>query len=198
MVSYLRSVLFFAFLACLTMVLSASFSGSVEAQEQEAVAEVSADAPDGFFSREEEILIAARKEVLADLRGAGVVRPSLPSLLFLPGEHSLLQAAKQNFLTRIPSESEMRAAGQNEDAPKSVREITLGGIVYSDDKDWVIWINKQRVTPDALPEEIIDLSVHNDYINLKWFDAQTNKIFPVRLRPNQRFNFDARMFLPAG
>jgi hypothetical protein len=31
---------------------------------------------------------------------------------------------------------------------------------------------------------------------MKWFDEYTNQVFPIRLRPHQRFNIDARMFLP--
>ena len=83
-----------------------------------------------------------------------------------------------------------------EKPPPEERELRLGGIVYNGTKDWTIWLNEKRVTPDALPKEVLDLSVYKTYIELKWFDEYTNQIFPVRLRPHQRFNIDTRIFLP--
>ena len=68
--------------------------------------------------------------------------------------------------------------------------------VYASGEDWVVWLNGQRVTPEAVPKQIIDIQVKNDYIELKWFDSWTNLIYPVRLRPHQRFNLDTRIFLP--
>ena len=80
--------------------------------------------------------------------------------------------------------------------PPEQREIRLSGIVYNGVADWTIWLNEKRVTPDAVPKEVLDLKVYKTYIELKWFDEYTNQIFPVRLRPHQRFNVDTRIFLP--
>ena len=86
---------------------------------------------------------------------------------------------------------------QGEGAQKTYpREVKLGGILYNGVEDWIIWINQTRITPGAIPSEILDISVYDNYVELKWFDGETNKIYPIRLRPNQRFNIDARMFLP--
>ena len=76
------------------------------------------------------------------------------------------------------------------------REISLAGIVYRGAKEWTIWLNDLRVSPTAIPDEVLDLKVHKDYIELEWFDSSTNQIFPIRLRAHQRFNLDTRMFLP--
>lgn len=76
------------------------------------------------------------------------------------------------------------------------RNIALGGIVYVSASDWTVWLNGKRLTPKALPEEILDMKVFRDYIEMQWFDAYTNKIYPLRLRPYQRFNLDSRIFLP--
>ncbi len=146
------------------------------------------------ISKEEEIVASVRSEMLASYQKDIVLRPSIPSLLFLPGEHGLLQAAKLSFLTRLPTTAELDEG--EEGAIAIVRNVSLGGILYVGEKEWVIWINSQRITPDALASEIIDLSVFKDYIDIKWFDRQTNRIYPIRLRPNQRFNLDAKMFLP--
>ncbi|MGE4314491.1 MAG: hypothetical protein AB7E85_09530 [Pseudobdellovibrionaceae bacterium] len=135
-----------------------------------------------------------------------VVLPDFPSLLFLPGEHSSLEAAKATFVARpvTPDEVEdsLKDGLDGEDGTggpqlvPAIREISLGGIMYNAPDDWIIWLNKEKITPEALPEEVMGVDVHKDYVELRWFDKQTNKIFPVRLRPNQRFNLDALLFLP--
>ena len=80
--------------------------------------------------------------------------------------------------------------------PPEEREIRLAGIMYDTGDRWTIWLNEERVTPDAVPPEVIDLKVHKEYIEFKWIDDYTNRIYPIRLRPHQRFNIDTRIFLP--
>lgn len=87
------------------------------------------------------------------------------------------------------------ASGEDNDKDPGIRELALGGIVFKANDDWTIWLNSRRITPDAIPSEIIDLKVRKEYIDIKWFDAYTNQIFPVRLRINERFNLDTRLFL---
>lgn len=81
-------------------------------------------------------------------------------------------------------------------AVNTIRELRLGGILYIDRKDWTIWLNGQRVTPSSKPEEVVDLKVYKDYIELKWLDQKTLKVYPIRLRAHQRFNLDNHLFLP--
>ncbi|MCB1563732.1 MAG: hypothetical protein KDJ75_09175 [Alphaproteobacteria bacterium] len=125
-----------------------------------------------------------------------------PSLLFTYWEHTAIQDARRSVGTnRAPTEAELtRDLKTMEEAkvkpPPEKRDIRLGGIVYHSSDDWTIWLNGERVTPKALPEEIIDLRVFNEYIEVKWFDEYTNQIFPIRLRAHQRFNIDTRIFLP--
>lgn len=124
------------------------------------------------------------------------------SSLFLSGnEVNLLIDAQNGLFTRPPTEEELRSEQENAKSgqvsrPDSVREIALGGILYKSGSDWAIWLNSQKITPKNMPPAIIDIQVNKDYIRLKWLDFQTNQIFPVKLRANQRFNFDTRMFLP--
>lgn len=77
-----------------------------------------------------------------------------------------------------------------------IRELRLGGILYTGNTNWIIWLNGMRVTPAALPEQVIDLKVKNEYIEIVWYDEYSELIFPIRLRPHERFNLDSRMYLP--
>lgn len=127
-------------------------------------------------------------------------RSSIPSLVFTPSQYALLREARIGFNTRAPTLQELAKAGDPNDPnyrpPASIRDIKLGGISFNTPDDWTIWLNSSRVTPDALPAEAIDLRVYKDFIELKWFDVLTNQIYPVRLRTNQKFNIDSRIFLP--
>jgi len=87
-------------------------------------------------------------------------------------------------------------ADQPAEPDNSIRELSLGGILYSDKKDWTIWLNGQRITPATKPEEVVGLKVFKDYIELKWFDKKSLQIYPIRLRSHQRFNLDNNLFLP--
>jgi hypothetical protein len=83
-----------------------------------------------------------------------------------------------------------------EDRPRGIREISLGGIAYNSEDSWTVWLNGKRITPKALPEEVKELKVKKDHIEIRWYDAFSDQIFPIRLRPHQRFNLDGRIFLP--
>lgn len=113
----------------------------------------------------------------------------MPSLLFTAWEHDLIIDARRGLVTRVPGTDD----GITEAGP---RDVSLSGIVYHNSKEWTIWLNDLRVSPTAIPDEVLDLRVYKDYIELEWFDASTNQIFPIRLRAHQRFNLDTRMFLP--
>jgi hypothetical protein len=113
----------------------------------------------------------------------------MPSLFFTVWEHDLVLDARRGLITRDP----MTEDGIAETGP---RDIALGGIVYHNRSEWTIWLNSLRVSPTAIPDEVLDLKVYKDYIELEWFDESTNQIFPIRMRPHQRFNLDTRMFLP--
>jgi hypothetical protein len=117
------------------------------------------------------------------------------TLFFTPWQYALLQEAKRGFLSRPPSARELQG-NQSAPRPPGLHEISLGGVVYKTPKNWTIWLNGERVTPDSLPEQVLDLKVADDHIDLKWFDSSRNLIYPIRMRPHQRFNLDSRIFLP--
>ena len=127
---------------------------------------------------------------------------NIPSVVFTPSQYALLSEARIGFNAKIPLLKNGKPANNpdpddpNYRPPPSVRKLQLGGIVFNTPDEWTIYLNGKRITPDLLPSEAVDLRVYKDFIELRWFDVQTNKIFPVRLRPNQTFNLDARVFLP--
>jgi hypothetical protein len=104
-------------------------------------------------------------------------------------------------LVRPPTDEELMRGiknpqGEKVKPPPEEREIKLGGIVFVANNDWTIWLNGKRVTPDAIPTEVMDLKVYKEYVEMKWFDDYTNQIFPLRIRAHERFNIDTRIFLP--
>ena len=78
-----------------------------------------------------------------------------------------------------------------------IRELELKGIVYNGPDRWIIWLNDKRITPDEKMEQIVDINVKESYAELRWYDGFQEKIFPIRLRSGQRFNFDTRNFANA-
>jgi|GEM_PF-1855626 len=132
-----------------------------------------------------------------------VITPQdLGSLFYLPWEYALLDEAKRGFLSRPPTPSELvdanasGAATPPEAREPGIRNIALSGIAYRSASQWTIWLNGQRLAPNALPEQIIDIKVTKTHVDMKWYDEYTNLIYPIRIRPHQRFNLDARIFLP--
>ncbi len=79
---------------------------------------------------------------------------------------------------------------------KMQRDISLSGIYYKAQDDWVVWLNGQRIEPGETPQAVVEMTVQRDYVEIKWLDYYTNKIFPIRLRPHQIFNLDELVFLP--
>lgn len=134
---------------------------------------------------------------------------SMPPLLFTYGQRlSILEAKAERGRVRPPTEEELQPRRRvivptlDKLKPKKVKKkpgiryVSLGGIVYHGVDEWTIWLNDQRVTPNALPKEIMGLRVFEDYIEVKWYDHYTEQIFPLRLKSHQRFNMDMRLFLP--
>jgi hypothetical protein len=122
----------------------------------------------------------------------------MPSLFFTSDEIALISAVRRGVIARPPTESELNENNAEEEIvpERGIRELSLGGIVFRSSSDWTIWMNGQKVTPQRIPPEVLDIRVSKDHIKIKWFDAYTNQIFPIKLKPHQRFNIDTRIFLP--
>lgn len=124
----------------------------------------------------------------------GVKPEEVGNIVLTMWEHLLIEEWRNtdNINTRAPSPSETQSGA----ITAGIRELSLGGIVFKAKDDWTVWLNGQRLKPNALPKEVLDINVAKKYVELRWFDASTNLIYPVRLRPHQRFNIDSKMFLP--
>ncbi len=119
-----------------------------------------------------------------------VTPQEIPSLFFTMDALALIKDAIEGLNTS----TNVDVTDGSEKEP-GIRELALGGIVYERSDDWTIWLNGLRITPDTIPGEIFDLSVSKEYIDIKWYDAYTNRLYPIRLRANERFNLDSRLFL---
>jgi hypothetical protein len=130
----------------------------------------------------------------------GIDPNEIMPIVFSYWERAAINDARNSRgLVRPPTEEELMRDLKNDQKvrpPPEEREISLGGIVYVSGGEWTIWLNGKRVTPAAIPSEVLDLKVYKEYVEMKWFDDYTNQIFPVRLRSHQRFNIDMRIFLP--
>ncbi|MCK5284750.1 MAG: hypothetical protein KAJ86_04105 [Alphaproteobacteria bacterium] len=147
--------------------------------------------------------LAVSSEILAPQAKSKDVHPNdMSSVVFTFWERTAIKDARRSRgLVRAPTDDELSNSLNNPDGlkvrpPSEERDISLGGIVFVSKEDWTIWLNGKRVTPKAIPKEVIDISVYDEYIELKWFDEWSNQIFPIRLRSHQRFNVDTRIFLP--
>ncbi len=133
-------------------------------------------------------------------KGSKIDVNKIDSLFFSKWEHDLLVDARKGLTTRpvTPGDTGGEVAPAPENAVFGPREVMLSGIAYVSSENWTIWVNGMQITPTAIPNTIMDLKVYKDHVDLEWLDEGANKIYPIRLRPYQKFNLDTRMFLPAG
>ena len=75
-----------------------------------------------------------------------------------------------------------------------IRRISLGGIIYESSSKWTVWLNGTRITPKKLPKQAKSFVVYKDHIEMTWHDPYTEQTFPIRLRPQQTFDLDTRLF----
>lgn len=135
-----------------------------------------------------------------------VMPDQIPSLFFTIFEQNLIADARLGLVARPATDAEIEDSlrdlenwkddGTSPQRRMGPRELSIGGIIYTNNKDWTVWLNGQKITPKRIPPEIIDIRVSKDSIKLKWFDEYTNQIFPIKMRTHQRFNLDTRIFLP--
>ncbi len=139
------------------------------------------------------------KEAASDKIKAEFSVEKMPSLFFTYWQYkSIMDAKSSRGVVRAPTQAELDAIEKGDEFQPDIgpRDLSLGGILFNREDDWVIWLNGSRVTPSAVPKEVLDLRVFKDYIEIKWLDDYTKQVFPIRMRTHQRFNMDAKIFLP--
>ena len=204
---FLRGLLIFVFAAFLV-------SNIAYAQDESVSEGETVEVVDTESAQEDEVVEAVKNNSLrsnenpyiadmvlrSQIRDKNSKRLSRLSLFFTPGELNLIRDAERGLVARPVTETEIKEAekeiAQNVRPPRGPREIAMGGIIYQSENDWTVWINGEKITPDRIPEEILDIRVYRDTVRLKWFDAYTNQVFPVKMKSHQRFNIDTRIFLP--
>lgn len=187
----------------LTVLFVLCFLAAHTVSAQEAVAPQAA-APKQNQEAENQSTEGEEIEVI-DKENEELLPTEIPSILFTKWEYEAIMDALSVVGTakvRAPTSSELRDADKLQEErfkvrpPPEERDITLNGLVYGGKNDWTIWLNGSRVTPGALPKEVIDLRVYKEFIEMKWFDDYSQTVYPIRLKPHQRFNLDTRIFLP--
>jgi hypothetical protein len=117
------------------------------------------------------------------------------SLLFSPVEVAMIQRAVQG----TTSGAQMLDVKTAPQVIPARRVISVAGVVYRSDADWIAWINGQKITPKkmgALADKIIDIRVDRDQVHLKWFDIGINNIIAITLRPHQTYDIVTGVLLP--
>lgn len=151
-------------------------------------------AQDKPWSPEDVALVDKTLVIRSRMNPPKVATKDLTTLFFTLWQHKLLLEAIEKFNTRPPDAGEVK--GEEKPKVPGIREISIGGIAYVTAKSWTIWLNGKRITPEAIPKEVMDIKVYRNHVDLKWYDDYTNQVYPVRMRSHQRFNLDSRIFLP--
>lgn len=214
----------FVFLFCCGCFLFGATVFRASAQDQDLTGPTLALSPDGIgdlqpdltaelgvdpekfkgLAPEEILLLAVQEQMKRELKRLNELKPDIPSLFFSQQQYALLQSAMMGFDQNrggggpgnLLRDDLFNSLPDLDNPFVSLREVVLDGIVYRGDDDWIVWLNNQRLTPDRLPSQIKMIKVYKNHVDLKWFDVQSKKITPIRMRPNQRFNLDTNMFLP--
>lgn len=118
------------------------------------------------------------------------------SLMFTRSEILKIQAALVGVENEAIQNVESEDPTQEEISAPENRYIRLGGIAYTSDNRWMIWLNGNRVTPQNLLPEIVEIKVQKDYVDLKWFDSLLRKIIRIRLKPNQAYEIRTGVLIP--
>lgn len=77
------------------------------------------------------------------------------------------------------------------------RVIRISGVLYRSPRDWIVWMNNHKVTPDNLLPEIVDISVKDSSkVSLEWYDIGLNQVIAITLRPHQTYDITTGILLP--
>jgi hypothetical protein len=105
----------------------------------------------------------------------------MTSLMFSDEENSNIERAVESLKNNqiySPDEGEGEAKVKNEADKKKTEEKTeneksyiyLASIIYSNPKDWVVWVNEQKITSgtNKKEKELYLTSVNKDKVSIRW------------------------------
>ena len=118
--------------------------------------------------------------------------PFLQSFFLTPLDLVALQRAVAGQVSAVGP-----GGAANQEIPQ-VRKITLSGVSFKNDNDWVVWINGHKIAPGNTLPEIIGIKVERDLVHLKWFDIGLNGIINITLRPHETYDIVTGVLLPGG
>lgn len=152
------------------------------------------DVLSGVESGMDEVVV---EETIKTVKLDKVPASNIPSLFWTDEEMRIIDQVKKGIVVFTPvAEEDLEDDDRNDGRYRIPRDLRLSAIIYKGNKDWAFWLNGLRVTPGDLPKEMQYVKVYKDHIEMKWFDAVTGLVYPIRIRPDQRFNIDMRTFVP--
>jgi len=105
----------------------------------------------------------------------------MTSLMFSDEENSNIERAVESLKNNqiySPDEGEDEAKAKAEADKKKIEEKTeneksyiyLASIIYSNPKDWVVWVNEQKITPgtNKKEKELYLTSINKDKVSIRW------------------------------
>ncbi len=119
---------------------------------------------------------------------------TMDSIFFTPNQLIAITRANQGFIA--PAEAYDPDNQSSKPIDPGPRIIALSGIVFNSQRDWTIWLNNERVTPNNIPDRVMGLSVRKDRVYIRWMDLGNQRIVNITLRPNQQYLLDSDSIVP--
>ena len=135
---------------------------------------------------------SAAAPVLPAMTQEEMNRPFRGSFFLSPLEIAAIQQALSGRVIKAPTLAE-----ETKPIVPSRRVIRISGVLYRSPQNWIVWMNNQKVTPDNLLEEIVDISVKDSSkVSLEWYDKGLNEVLSITLRPHQTYDITTGILLP--
>ncbi len=130
--------------------------------------------------------------LVAGLTPEEMNKPFRGSFFLSPLEIAAIQQALEGRVTKNQTLAE-----ETKPVIPAHRVIRISGVLYRTPSNWIVWMNNQKVTPENLLPEIVDISVKDSSkVSLKWYDIGLNQVISITLRPHQTYDITTGVLLP--
>jgi hypothetical protein len=127
-------------------------------------------------------------------RSIGVATEGKPeSIFFTPNQLAAIMRAKEGYMAPREAYDPNNQASPTSAGP---RTVSLAGIVYINAKNWVIWLNGERVTRKNMPQRLVGVTVRPQVVHLRWLDITNQRIVNISLKPHQQYLLDSDTIIP--